>query len=181
MSRNPQEPESRRRPVRFHAEDIVQATPEETFAWWTDLREEDAGAVMPPLRRRQIVRRTAAETETDDRWSIFGIPMRTRAVLRPMPPNGWEVTSRLRGGTAKDIVRLEPVAGGTQMTMDLELDLRWPWTWMAAALRPALARLFQSDLEAVNRALEASLTSPASESASPTPPSSGTLSAPVLR
>ncbi len=119
------------RTVRFHATDIVRATSSETFAWWTDLEETDAGAVMPPLRRRQIVRRTATEIETDDRWSIFGIP---------------------------------------------ELELRWPWTWAAIALRPALARMFQDDLEAVNRELERSLTSRASGSASPTPPSSGSPS-----
>jgi len=162
--------------MRFHASGVVRASPQETLAWWTDLREDDAGAVMPPLRRRQIVRRTAEEIETDDRWSIFGIPMRTQAVLRPKPPNGWEVTSRLRGGTAKDRVRLEPVEGGTRVTMDLDLELRWPWTWMAALLRPGLARLFQADLEAVNRALEASITSRSSGSAVPTPPISGTRS-----
>ena len=167
--------------MRFHATDIVRATPPETFAWWTDLGEGDANGVMPPLRRRQIVRRTATEIETDDRWSIFGIPMRTQATLRPHPPDSWEVFSRLRGGTAHDVVRLESASGGTQVTMDLELKLRWPWTWAAIALRPALARMFQDDLEAVNRELERALTSRASGSASPTPPSSGSPSGSLRR
>jgi len=109
--------------MRFRAEDVVRATPDEAFAWWTDLREDDARAVMPPLRKRTIVRRTEEEIETDDRWSIFGIPMRTQATLRPTPPNGWEVISRLRGGTAKDVVRLSPAPEGTRVTMDLELEL----------------------------------------------------------
>jgi len=143
--------------LRFHATGIVRASLEETFAWWTDLREDDAGRVMPPLRRRSIVKRTAEETVTEDRWSIFGIPMRTRATLRPHPPDGWEVTSKLRGGTAKDVVRLTTVPGGTHVTMELVMDLQWPWSWAARALRPALARLFQQDLEGVNRSLEASL------------------------
>jgi hypothetical protein len=143
--------------LQFHATGIVRASLEETFAWWTDLREDDAGRVMPPLRQRTIVRRTAEETVTEDRWSIFGIPMRTRATLRPHPPDGWEVTSELRGGTAKDVVRLTTVSDGTRVTMELVMDLRWPWSWAARALRPALARLFQKDLEAVNRALEESL------------------------
>ena len=166
----------------FHAEAIVHATPEETFAWWTDLREDDAGAAMPPLRHRQILRRTPSEIEVEDRWSIYGIRTRTRAVLRPKPPDAWEVWTTFRGGTYHDEVRLERVAGGTRVTMDLVMDdVRWPWTWMIVVLRPALARLFQKDLEAVNRSLEASLTSRASGSASPTPPSSGTPSAPALR
>jgi len=142
--------------MRFRAEDVVRATPDETLDWWTDLREDDAGAVMPPLRKRTIVRRTATEIETDDRWSIFGIPMRTQATLRPVPPNGWEVTSRLRGGTAKDVVHLSPAPGGTRVTMELDLELRWPWSWMASALRVPLAKLFQADLVAVNRRLEQS-------------------------
>jgi hypothetical protein len=140
--------------IRFHASGTVGATPEETFAWWTDLREDDAGRVMPPLLARRIVKRTPEETVTEDRWSIFGIPMRTRATLWPHPPDGWEVVSELRGGRAKDVVRLEEVEGGTRVTMDLDMDLRWPWSWAAIALRPALARLFQDDLDAVNRALE---------------------------
>src|SRR5881397_2914619 len=41
--------------MRFRAEDVVRATPDQTFAWWTDLREDDAGAVMPPLRKRTVV------------------------------------------------------------------------------------------------------------------------------
>jgi len=143
--------------ITFHATGIVRATREETFAWWTDLREDDAGRVMPPLRRRSIVRKTAEETVTEDRWSIFGIPMRTRATLRPRPPDGWEVTSELRGGTAKDVVRLAAIPGGTRVTMDLEMDLRWPWDWAATVLRIPLARLFQSDLDAVNRRLEESM------------------------
>jgi len=163
--------------VRFHCSDVVRATPAEVFAWWTDVREDDAGVVMPPLRRRQIVRRTEAEIETDDRWSIFGIPMRTRAVLRPRPPAEWEVTSRLRGGTARDVVRLEGVPGGTRVTMELEMDLRWPWTWAVRVARTWLARLFQADMEAVNRALEVAL-SRGSESARPTLPDSGTPPAP---
>jgi len=143
--------------ITFHATGIVRATREETFAWWTDLREDDAGRVMPPLRQRMIVKRKSEETVTEDRWSIFGIPMRTRATLRPRPPDGWEVTSELRGGTARDVVRLTTVPGGTRVTMGLVMDLRWPWSWAARALRPALARMFQKDLEAVNRSLEASL------------------------
>jgi len=142
--------------ITFHATGVVRAAPEETFAWWTDLREDDAGRVMPPLRRRTIVKRTAEETVTEDRWSIFGIPMRTRATLRPHPPDGWEVTSTLRGGTARDVVRLAEVPEGTRVTMELEMHLRWPWSWAALLLRPALTRLFQEDLEAVNRALEGS-------------------------
>ena len=159
----------------FHSQDVVRATPEETFAWWTDLREDDADGVMPPLRRRQIVRRTATELETEDRWSIFGIPMRTRATLRPTPPDRWEVTSRLRGGTARDVVTIEPVPGGTRVAMDLEMELRWPWDWAAKILRAPLAKLFQNDMEAVNRALEASLRE-APGSASPTPPNPETPS-----
>jgi len=155
--------------IRFHAAGTVRATQEETFAWWTDLREDDARRVMPPLRNRTIVRRTPEETVTEDRWSIFGIPMRTRATLRPRPPDGWEVTSELRGGTARDVVRLEPTAGGTQVTMDLEMDLRWPWSWAARALRPFLARLFQDDLEAVNRRLEESLAVPLGRATRPAP------------
>jgi len=143
--------------ITFQATGIVRATREETFAWWTDLREDDAGHVMPPLRRRSIVKKTVEETVTEDRWSIFGFPMRTRATLRPRAPDGWEVTSELRGGTARDIVRLTTVPEGTRVTMELVMDLRWPWSWAARALRPALARLFQKDLEAVNRSLEASL------------------------
>jgi len=142
--------------VRFHATGISRASREDTFVWWTDLREDDAGRVMPPLRRRTIVKKTAEETVTEDRWSIFGIPMRTRATLRPHPPDGWEVTSELRGGNARDVVRLATVPEGTRVTMELALDLRWPWSWAARAVRPALARLFQKDLEAVNRTLEAS-------------------------
>lgn len=142
--------------LRFHASGTVRASLEKTFAWWTDLREDDAGRVMPPLRRRTIVKKTAEDTVTEDRWSIFGIPMRTRATLRPRSPDGWEVISELRGGTAKDVVRLATVPEGTRVTMDLEMDLQWPWSWAAQALRPALARLFQKDLEAVNRSLEAS-------------------------
>jgi len=164
-----------RTPMRFRAEGVAHATPSEVFAWWTDLEEADAGRVMPPLRRRRIVRRTATEIETEDRWSIFGVPMVTRATLRPMPPSAWTVTSRLRGGTAKDTVRLEAVPEGTRFTMDLELDVRWPWSWAARVVRRPLVRLFQKDLEAVNRALEASLTR-APGSASPTPPSAGTPS-----
>lgn len=142
--------------LRFHATGIVRASLEETLAWWTDLREDDAGRVMPPLRRRTIVKKTAEETVTEDRWSIFGIPMRTRATLRPRWPDGWEVISELRGGTAKDVVQLATVPEGTRVTMDLEMDLQWPWSWAARALRPALVRLFQKDLDAVNRSLEAS-------------------------
>lgn len=143
--------------MRFQATDIVRATPEETFAWWTDVREDDAEAVMPPLRKRSIVKKTAEETVTEDRWSIFGIPMRTRATLRPKPPDGWEVHSQLRGGTASDVVRIERVDGGTRVTMDMVMDVRWPWSWGASVFRKRLGRLFQADLEAVNRALEASL------------------------
>ena len=142
--------------IRFHASGIVRASLEETFAWWTDLREDDAGRVMPPLRQRTIVKRTPEETVTEDRWSIFGIPMRTRATLRPHPPDRWEVLSQLRGGTAEDVVQLAPVQEGTRVSMELEMDLRWPWSWAARVLRPALARLFQKDLEAVNGSLEAS-------------------------
>ncbi len=160
--------------MHFRVEGLVRATPGETFAWWTDIEEADAGAVMPPLRRRHIVRRTAEEIETEDRWSIFGFPMVTRATLRPMPPNAWTVTSRLRGGTAKDTIRLEPAPEGTRFTMDLDLELRWPWSWAARVVRRPLAHLFQKDLEAVNRALEASLRGPGS--AAPTPPSPGTPS-----
>jgi hypothetical protein len=141
--------------LRFHATGIVRASPSETFAWWTDLREDDAGRVMPPLRRRTILKKTPEETVTEDRWSIFGIPMQTRATLRPHPPDGWEVTSELRGGTARDVVRLATAPEGTQVTMELVMDLKWPWSWAAVVLRPALTRLFQDDLEAVNRALEA--------------------------
>jgi len=143
--------------LRFHATGIVRASLEETFAWWTDLREDDAGRVMPPLRKRRILRKSPGETVTEDRWSIFGIPMRTRATLRPRPPDGWEVTSVLRAGTAKDAVRLTTVPEGTRVAMALVMDLRWPWSWAARVLQPALARLFQEDLEAVNRSLEASL------------------------
>ena len=163
-----------RPPMRFHAEGTVKAAPAEVFAWWTDVEEGDAGGVMPPLRRRRIVRRTATEVETEDRWSIFGVPMVTRATLRPLPPDAWEVTSRLRGGVAHDIVRVEAVPGGTRVVMNLDMDLRWPWTWAARLARPLLARLFREDLEAVNRALEASLRAPGS--APPTPPSAGTPS-----
>jgi len=160
--------------MKFWATDTVRATSEETFAWWMDVGEDDANGVMPPLRRRHVVRRTAAEIEVEDRWSIYGIPMRTRAVLRPKPPNAWEVWTTFRGGAYHDVVVLEPVAGGTRVSMELSMDeLRWPWTWIVLALRPAIARLFQSDLEAVNRALEESLTR-GHESASPTPPDSGT-------
>lgn len=140
--------------LRFHATGLVRTTLEDTFTWWTDLREDDAGRVMPPLRRRTIVRKTADETVTEDEWSIFGIPMRTRATLRPHPPDGWEVTSQLRAGTAKDVVQLTAVPDGTRVAMELVMDLRWPWSWAALLLRPALARLFQDDLDAVNRALE---------------------------
>ena len=164
----------------FHATDVTSATLQETFAWWTDLREDDADGVMPPLRRRQIVRRTAEETETNDRWSIFGIPMRTRATLRPHPPDSWEVFSRLRGGTGHDLVKLERVPEGTRVTMNLTMDLRWPWSWTAAVLYPALALLFQNDLEAVNRELEKSLRR-VSESAAPTPRASGTPSESIRR
>ncbi len=143
--------------MRFRLSDVVRATPEETFAWWTDLREDDAGRIMPPLRRRRIVRRTTREIETEDRWSIFGIPMRTRASLRLHPPDGWEVTSRLRGGTTRDVVRIEPAPDGTLVSMTLEMDLRWPWTWAAKAFRRRLERLFLEDLRAVNRRLEESL------------------------
>jgi len=142
--------------LRFHASGIVRASLEEAFAWWTDLREDDAGRIMPPLRERTIVEKTAGQTLTEDRWSIFGVPMRTRATLRPHPPDGWEVTSELRGGTARDVVWLTTVPEGTRVTMELAMDLRWPWSWAARALQPALARLFQKDLEAVNRSLEAS-------------------------
>lgn len=145
-------------PLRFRAEDVVQATPEETFAWWTDVREDDAGGVMPPLRKRTILRRTATETVTEDRWSIFGVPMRTRATLRPHPPDSWEVESEHRGGGMRDVVRVEAVAGGTKVTMDLVMELRWPWSWAAKAFRRRLTRLFQADMEAVNRRLEESLT-----------------------
>ena len=143
--------------IRFHAAGIVRASIDEAFAWWTDLREDDAGRVMPPLQQRKIVKTTAEETVTEDRWSIFGIPMRTRATLRPHPPDSWEVVSELRGGTAKDVVRLAATPGGTRVTMDLEMDLRWPWDWAATVLRIPLAHLFQSDLDAVNRRLEESL------------------------
>jgi len=141
--------------LRFHAAGTVRASLGETFAWWTDLREDDAGRVMPPLRRRTILKKTAEGTVTEDLWSIFGIPMRTRATLRPHPPDAWEVASELRGGTAKDVVRLTLVQGGTRVSMELEMNLRWPWSWAARLLHPGLARLFQKDLEAVNRALEA--------------------------
>ncbi|MBI4417074.1 MAG: SRPBCC family protein, partial [Euryarchaeota archaeon] len=139
---------SRRRAavLRFRVSDVVRATPEATFAWWTDLREDDAGRVMPPLRHRRIVRRTATEVETDDRWSIFGIPMRTRAVLRPNPPNGWEVISFLRGGHARDVVRLEPAPEGTRVTMNMEMELRWPWSWAGRVLNRPLERLLLNDL-----------------------------------
>src|SRR5213593_1021235 len=100
--------------LRFAAKGTVRASLEETFAWWTDLREDEAGRVMPPLRKRTIVKRTPEETVTEDRWSIFGIPMRTRATLRPRPPDRWEVTSDLRGGTAKDLVQLATVSEGTR-------------------------------------------------------------------
>lgn len=143
--------------VTFHAVDVVRATPVQTFAWWTDLQEDDARGVMPPLRRRTIVRRTANETETEDLWSIFGLPMRTRAILRPHPPDSWEVETRLRGGTTRDTVRIAASERGTRVEMNLELDLRWPWIWVARAIRVPLGRLFQQDLEAVNRKLEASL------------------------
>lgn len=143
--------------LRFRAEDIVRATPEETFAWWTDVREDDAGRVMPPLRRRTILSQTARETVTEDRWSILGIPMRTRATLRPHPPDAWEVESLHRGGRMRDVVRVAAVAGGTKVTMNLVMDLRWPWTWAARVFRKRLARLFQADMEAVNRRLEESL------------------------
>jgi len=167
--------------MRFHSEDVVRATPEETFAWWTDLREDDADGVMPPLRRRQIVRRTDAEIETEDHWSIFGIPMRTRATLRPMPPDRWEVATEFRGGSYRDVVQLSPAPGGTRVTMVLEIgSLRWPWSWAVRILRPALARLFQSDMEAVNRALEASLIR-GPGSAPPTPPVAGTPVGPPRR
>lgn len=162
--------------VTFRATDIVRASPEAVFAWWTDLREDDAEGVMPPLRHRRVVRRTATETETEDRWSIYGIPLRTRAVLRPLPPNAWEVTTRFRGGTYRDAVHLEVVPGGTRVTMELKAgDLRWPWSWVVHVLRLPLSRLFQRDLAAVNRALEASLTR-GTGSASPTPPTSETRS-----
>lgn len=143
--------------MRFRIFDIVRATPAETFAWWTDLREDDAERVMPPLRRRKIVRRTATETETEDRWSIFGIPMRTRAVLSPQPPDGWQVVSHLRGGWSRDVVRIEAVPSGTRVAMDLEMHLRWPWTWAARILQGPLEKLFLDDLRAVNRRLEESL------------------------
>jgi len=139
--------------LRFHATGIVRASLEETFAWWTDLREDDAGRVMPPLRERRILRKSPGETVTEDRWSIFGVPMRTRATLRPHPPDGWEVTSELRGGTARDVVRLATVPEGTRVTMELVMNLRWPWSWAAILLGPALRRLFQDDLDAVNRRL----------------------------
>jgi hypothetical protein len=134
----------------------VRASLEETFAWWTDLREDDAGRVMPPLRQRTIVRRTAEETVTEDRWSIFGIPMRTRATLRPHPPDSWEVTTELRGGVGKDAVRLTRLPDGTRVAMVLDMDLRWPWSWAGRLLRPFLALLFQEDLDAVNRTLDES-------------------------
>jgi len=143
--------------MKFRSINIVRATPEQTFAWWTDVEEADAGRVMPPLRQRRIVRRTPTEIETEDRWSIFGIPMRTRAVLRPRPPDGWEVESRIPGGWAKDLVRLEAVPEGTRVTMDLELHVRWPWSWAARILRGRLEKLFLDDLRAVNRRLEESL------------------------
>lgn len=144
--------------MRFRAEDVVRATPEETFAWWTDLREDDANDVMPPLRRRRIVRRTDTEVETEDRWSIFGIPMRTRAILRPLPPDGWEVTTSFRGGAYCDVVCLEAVPGGTRVTMEMRMsEVRWPWSWAIRILRVPLTRLFRNDLSAVNRALEAAL------------------------
>jgi hypothetical protein len=142
----------------FRATDVVRATLEETFAWWTDPREDDAGNVMPPLRRRRIVRRTASEIETEDRWSIFGIPLRKRAILRPMPPNQWEVASYFRGGSYRDVVRLEPASRGTRVTMELAMvEMRWPWSWALRLLRAPLGRLLQRDLEAVDRALESSL------------------------
>lgn len=143
--------------MRFRAEGIVRAPVEQTFAWWTDLREDDAEGVMPPLRARRVVRRTPTEIEVDDRWSIYGIPVRTRAVLRPRPPDAWEVRTTFRGGSYRDVVHLEPVPGGTRVVMELETELRWPWTWIARLARVPLARLFQRDLEAVNRRLEASL------------------------
>ncbi len=143
---------------RFTASDVVRASREEAFAWWTDVREDDANGVMPPLRRRQIVRRDAGEIEVEDRWSIYGIRMRTRAVLRPKPPEGWEVWTTFRGGRYHDTVTLRETAAGTRVSMELLMDeLRWPWTWAVRALRLPLARLFQKDLESVNRALEASL------------------------
>jgi len=129
---------------------------------------------MPPLRARRIVRRTPTEIEVEDRWSIYGIPMRTRAILRPRTPDGWEVWTTFRGGKYHDVVTLESVPDGTRVSMVLFMDdLRWPWTWAVRILRLPLARLFQRDLEAVNRALEASL-SQATGHASPTPPNSGT-------
>ena len=145
--------------MRFELSDIVKATPQQTFAWWTDFEEGDAGRVMPPLRERRIVRHTATETETEDRWSVSGIPMRTRAILKPRPPDRWEVIFRLRGGWARDAVRLESVPGGARVSMDMEMHLRWPWTWAARVLRRWLERLFLEDLRAVNRRLEASLAS----------------------
>jgi len=167
--------------MRFTATDVVRASPAETFAWWTDVEEDDAKGVMPPLRRRRVLRRTATEVEVEDRWSIYGIPMRTSAVLRPRPPDAWEVWTTFRGGRYHDVVRLASVSGGTSVTMDLSLDeLRWPWTWAVRALRPLLARLFQEDVEAVNRALEASL-SRAPGSASPTPPGSADSPEPPRR
>lgn len=146
--------------MNFRFSDVVRATPEETLEWWTDLREDDAGRVMPPLRERRIIRGSAGEIETEDRWSIFGMPMKTRAVLRFQPPHGWEVRSHLRGGWTRDIVRLERVSGGTKVTMDMEMHLRWPWTWMARVARKRLEKLFLDDLRAVNRRLEESLSAP---------------------
>lgn len=143
--------------MRFRFADLVRATVQETFAWWTDLEEADAGRIMPPLRERRIVHRTEGEIETDDRWSVFCVPLRTRAVLRPRPPDGWEVVSRFRGGWVRDTVRLEAVTGATRVAMDMELALRRPWSWAARFLRGPLERLFRDDLRAVNRRLEEAL------------------------
>jgi hypothetical protein len=90
--------------MRFTAADVVRATPAETFAWWTDVEEDDAKGVMPPLRRRRVLRRTATEVEVEDRWSIYGIPMRTSAVLRPKPPDRGRWSSGA-GGTATSSAR----------------------------------------------------------------------------
>lgn len=147
--------------MRFQATDVVRSTPEQAFAWWTDVGEGDAGAIMPPLRRRRVLRRSPSEVETEDRWSVYGIPLRTRAVLRPMPPDRWEVTSYFRGGTYRDTVHIEPVPGGTRVAMEMDLGgLRWPWSWAVGLLRNPLGRLLQRDLEAVNRRLEESLAAP---------------------
>jgi hypothetical protein len=139
--------------VRFRFERALPVPVGYTFAWYTDLRAEDA-EIGGNLRKRTVLARGADFVDIEEEAELLGQRVVGRLRLTRSPPDRWRVEGSAKHGTVATRYHLTAVPGGCRLTIESEWRFTTWVRFFVPFFRGRLTRELTTDVDLFRAALE---------------------------